>query len=292
MTTFQSVGLPPSACIAEVEPALKETITPIIPIQHLDQIKKSIVKNTGYFLDLDDTAIDSLYMLGSKAWRKYISEATKNDKTRKWHDIISLYVARNYPIGPVEESTSSFIHNLQADGHMVFGLTARERNMWYYTPCDGVDLLTQSQLAKTDIDFMKTHISEEFSYITDHPACFANIFFVDTDTKGEFVFNHLNGRKIVPPKVVVVDDNLDQLATVKKALEQLQIEHDCYFYGQIDEKSKKFDPLIANIQLYSLLNENKILSDDDAFLFENAHAGKDAVYYLTEILHLISEKMP
>lgn len=111
----------------------------VLKIETLSQVSDPQSPDIIYFFDIDDTLIDSPCMLGSKAWRKYIREVTKSDATCNWHDIFSLFVARNHPVKPVEVTTTRYVKELQEKGYGVFGLTAREREIWYSTPVTGVE---------------------------------------------------------------------------------------------------------------------------------------------------------
>ncbi len=121
----------------------------------LDSIKEMPIEHpqdTIVFFDLDDTAFDSPYMLGSKAWRRYIVQATKH-LDRNWHDIFTLFITQKLQFITVEPDTVEIIKNLKARGCITSGLTARERQIWYDTPTDDIDKLTISQLKSVNIDF-------------------------------------------------------------------------------------------------------------------------------------------
>jgi hypothetical protein len=59
-----------------------------------------------------------------------------------------------------------------------------------------------------------------------------------------------------------------------------------------DEQIKKFNPLIANIQLYYYLksNDQEILSDEEAALIAEENSTKDADDYLLEILDFVKSR--
>lgn len=239
---------------------------------------------TIYFFDIDDTLFDSPYMLGSKSWRKYIRSATQEDPSINWFDILSLFVAKHYPVATVEEDTAEFIKNIQEQGHIVFGLTARERKIWYDTVTEGIDQLTVEQLSFVGI-FLDHPSQKNFPDWICHSEYFSGIFFADVLPKGVFLLQLFKNSTSCPKKVIFVDDKLEQVESVAAALEQLHLDFACYWYTLTDEKTKQFEPIIANIQLYYLWisDGTLILSDEEARLIQKQFPEKDADFYLEKI---------
>lgn len=237
---------------------------------------------TFYFFDIDDTLIDSAYLLGSKAWRRYIVAATQHDTTYNWHDHFSYALARDYPLRTVESITAQFVQNLQSKGHLLFGLTARERTKWYQTPMPGIDVLTVDQLNSCDIDFQNNQMPLMFRFLESDSEYFKGIFFCDVDAKGDYLIKLFENASYLPKRVVFIDDKLSQVESVSSVLNQLCIEHECYWYCATDEKNIQFDPLIANIQLYFFIQSEgkKILSDQEAAIFAKNHPDQTANDYL------------
>lgn len=240
-----------------------------------------------YFFDIDDTLFDTPTMLGSKAWRRYIVSATQDDTTKNWHDILSLFIARNHPLETVETCTSRFVRELQRKRHLVFGLTARERNMWYDTPVNDIDLLTATQLESLGITFNYESRDKDLSNLTDDPAYFRGIFFADEEPKGRYLLKLFKNVSQLPKKVIFVDDKLNQVESVVEALQLLGISCECYLYTATDAKADTFNPLIANIQLYYfwMSGGKKILSDHEALLIAKQYPEKNAEYYLRAVLN-------
>ena len=78
----------------------------IVNIQSLSEIQVSQPHKTLFLLDLDDTVFDFPNMVGSKSWRSYIGQATKKiDNSRDWHDVLSYFLTKNYPVKTVEPMT-------------------------------------------------------------------------------------------------------------------------------------------------------------------------------------------
>lgn len=247
----------------------------IVEIRSISEIPVSNSESL-YLLDIDDTLIDSPYMLGSKAWRTYIRALGKKCE-QDWHDQFSYHLAKNYPVTSVEHCTSSWVRDLQAQGHAVIGLTARERAFWYDTQIEGIDALTISQLKSVGISFESERIEELFPLFTSHPHYFEGVFFVDIDLKGPFLKRMLLKLDPLPKSIIYVDDSFAHIASVDKALHELQIDHVCYWYKACKAKELQFDPLVADTQLYFFLTTGEILSDEDARLVSRGPINHAAI---------------
>ncbi len=265
----------------------------IVKIDSLNQIVNSKSTQTIYFLDIDDTLFDFPCMLGSKAWRKYIISATKDDFTENWHDVFSLFIARNHPLETVEVLTSRFVQELQMKGCGVFGLTARERKIWYDTPMDDIDLLTISQLESVGINFNNESLTKAYPYLTNNPEYFKGIFFADIEPKGEYLLKLFKDASQLPKKVIFIDDKQSQVESVAAALNLLGISYECYWYAATEEKAARFDPLIANIQLYYfwISGGKRVVCDEEAASIAEQYPERNAEYYLQSLLNDAKTKM-
>lgn len=274
---------------APVGSITEQRVSSIYTIESLQQIQVTQPDNTIFFFDLDDTIFDFPYMLGSKAWRRYIVEATKKFNTSKnWHDIFSYLLAQRYRIQAVEPITSQFVKELQKKGYIVCGLTSRERKQWYKTPQEGVDEVTSNQLNSIDIHFDNEHLKNHYPYLASDSGYFNGTFFAHLDPKGEYLLHLFKNASDLPKKVIFIDDKSTQVESVAKALTELGIENECYFYSATDEKAKRFNPLIANIQLYYFLKSDyrEIISDEQAALIAKEDLTKDVDHYLKAILEM------
>jgi hypothetical protein len=231
-------------------------------------------------------------MLGSKAWRQYIVEATKKiDTSKNWHDIFSYALAQKHPLKTVETMTSSFVSELQEKGYVVCGFTSRERKLWYDMPKDGVDILTIKQLNSVNVDFNNKSLENVYPYLSWDSEYFNGVFFANIEPKGNYLLHLFANAPQFPEKIIFTDDKLSQVESVANALAKLGIKHECYSYSAIDEKGKSFNPLIANIQLYYFYqsNGNEIISDEKASLIAKENPEKDPEYYLRATLDIVKK---
>lgn len=258
-------------------------------ITSLAEISSDHPNETLFLFDIDDTVFDSFSMLGSKAWRKYIVEAAKKiDPSENWHDIITYALAQKHPLNAVEKITSSYIKDLQNNGYVVCGLTARERKIWYDMHQDGIDILTVNQLSTVNVDFNNGSLENTYPYLSTAPEYYSGIFFANLEPKGNYLLRLFENAPALPQKIIFVDDKLSQVESVDAALTLLGIPHECYFYSATDEKGKAFNPLIANIQLYYFYvsGGQRIISDKEAAILAQIHSNNDAELYLRAALDL------
>lgn len=281
VVTLSPVSAPsPTSSISTVPHVFEAKSVSQIPIDQKGPIL--------FLYDIDDTLFDFPNMLGSQAWRRYIArEAKKIDSSENWHDKFTLMLAQKAAVVPVEgNKTTQFIDEVNNRGHIQAGLTSRQRDVWYNTPQQGVDDLTAKQLLSASITFSNNHLENVYPQLSTAPEYANGIFFVDTKLKGDYLIKLLKDAPELPEKVVFVDDKLDQAESVAKALNQLGIPCECYFYTATAEKTEAFDPLIANIELYYFCKSdgNEVISDQEARSIAKENPDKDAEYYLRAAL--------
>jgi hypothetical protein len=141
----------------------------LIEIDKFSQLIKEIEDpKTLIFIDIDDTLIDFETHIGSKQWRSQIKKSALNN----YHDNLTLYIAKQITMVPVEKETPAIIKKLQKEGHFLFPFTARERDCWYdLREIPQVDELTHQALLKAQMDFTQTsrpsyfdQMNQEFFY--------------------------------------------------------------------------------------------------------------------------------
>ncbi len=279
------------ACLALVlvMPVLAADSLSILKIESLAEVNVAQPDQTLFLFDLDDTLFDSAYMVGSKAWRRYIVEAAKKiDSSRNWHDLFSYLLAQKHPLRTVEPFTSQFVQDLQEKGYIVCGLTSRERKQWYDTPQEGVDVLTTHQLTSVNINFNNGRLEHIYPHLARDSEYFKGIFFANLEPKGNYLLHLFKNVPELPKKVIFIDDKLSQVESVAKALNELGIDNECYYYPVTDVKAKTFNPLIANIQLYHFIQSNghEVLSDQEAILIGERDLEKCGEHYLRAVLDL------
>ena len=239
----------------------------IVQITELETILPSIEEGTLVLFNISEVLLDSKIELGTSKWRNSLRS---DPNTILCHDWLTLLVAKKVPHKAVETSTPLLIQTLQAKGLPVMAFTSRGRSEWYNTKVEGVDILTEQLLNKVGIDFTKSKLPECFLALetsADYSPYFhAGILYASHLEKGEFLKKLLLDTQFLPAKVVFVDDKKDSLVKVEKALLVLGIPNTCFWYTRTAVDHKNYDPNIAAVQLDKLLNQDIILTNEEAAL--------------------------
>lgn len=236
----------------------------IIEINQIDDIRPYVTKNGLYLFDIDDTLIDNPISLGSPPWRSWVkSKITDYQTPFMLYDALTLFIAKNTPYKTVEHSTADLIADLQNQGHAVLAFTARGRSEWYTTNIEGVDRFTMQQLHRAGIDFTKTQIPQELETLED-TYFYEGIIFAQHIQKGDLLKHLIKDLNYHPSLIIFVDDKLDQVQSVEAALKESGIPFIGFWYRRSEFDRKNFNPMIANIQLESLILQKEIIKDETA----------------------------
>jgi hypothetical protein len=136
------------------------------------------------------------------------------------HMPLLLKTSDKIVVKPMEHGTLSLVSNLQQQGCVVLGLTARSSTMM---------ALTFKQLSEHGIDFTKT-APDRVAYDSKDPAYSYNhgVLFCGPVSKG-FVLRHfLLQAALAPQKIVFIDDNMHHLKTVEDEMRGL---HNVVYHG-------------------------------------------------------------
>lgn len=258
----------------------------IMEISQIDDIRPYITKNALYLFDIDDTLIDNPFSLGSPPWRNWVKSKLSNYNTHfVLYDALTLFIAKNAPYKTVEPSTADLIVDLQNQGHAVFAFTARGRSQWYTTDIEGVDRFTHEQLHYVGIDFKSTSIPEELQSLEATYFC-DGVIFAQHIKKGDLLKHLFKDLKYHPSLIIFVDDKLDQVQSVEVAVKEVGLPFIGFWYRRSEFDRKNFNPMIANIQLESLLLQGEIITDDAALELAKTKQN-DPHTYFKEILEKI-----
>ncbi len=257
-----------------IKEALSEVIpkvsyhTKLIKIDHLAAILPEVTCNTLVLIDLDETLITSSLLLGTPACWQYFKDYANQKKIPIDQNLIFPLpiihqICQRVPIQVIEKEAAAFITSLQQKGITVWGLTAR----YYSAPWDPkFALLTQQQLNTWGIDFNKSPlVAPSLSTNQNFPTNYANgIIFTNHQLKGPILIDFLKKINFYPKKVIVIDDQENQLHSIAEALKKEGISFTGFHYTRLTSAYQNFDPLIVNIQLYYLLDKGVILNDCEA----------------------------
>lgn len=221
------------------------------------------------FIDIDDTLIDFDMHIGCKQWRAYI----KNTPLKNYHDHLTLYIAKQILMVPVEKDMPALIKELQRKGRYLFPLTARERDCWY--ALDGIphiDVFTYQTLFDAQFDFEQTSHPSYF-HLMNQDTFYRGIYFsqhpfnAETskgDTIKQLLAHVLARMPSQEIKIYFIDDKREQCESVLSAIKELGITGRVYWYRACEKNHRDFDFAASLIQLENLLSNHIVLSNEEA----------------------------
>jgi hypothetical protein len=155
----------------------------------------------------------------------------------------------------VDPATADLLHNMQKKKVPMIGLTKR---------APVLAARTLEQLVPLRINFSHTaHFDERivFEELKGTEYREGIIFVAQGVEKGPALLAYLKKLKKMPSRIVVIDDKMSHVQNIAATIEPLGVHFIGIRYGGADEKVKRFNPKIADIQLEHF---HRILSDEQA----------------------------
>ncbi len=234
----------------------------IIATDDISTISSYIDKNTLVLLDIDNTIIELAQTLGTPEWcADFYAKKRKlgmpEDEAIKITSEIFTRVNERSDAKPVDLRTSKIIQELQKQGIIVLGLTARAHVL---------SEATARQLKSSNVNFnVGKFKNKETNTLNGQRTQFKNgIIFAAGHNKGDCLKAFLSVTQWTPKKIVFVDDRLKHVKEVEKAIFKDNIAYTGIHYTLLNKKMKDMNPKVYEIQLEHLNKTNKILSDKDA----------------------------
>lgn len=195
----------------------------IYTIHSMQEVEKFVDKDTLVLFDLDHTVFEGKnYSYGHANW--FYDQVDKgkaqgiDEKTTIFKIFPHwLHSQKSAAVKPVEPLTPALIKKLQTEGIVTLGLTSRQVPL--------VDI-TLNQLASIGIDFNSSFLpSDTISLKFSAPTLMkgGTIFCSEYNDKGTVLRAYLNKIKIVPQKIVFVDDSMRNIKSVIDAYPQITV---------------------------------------------------------------------
>lgn len=253
-------------------------------IYNMDSVPSYVNKKTVVFFDIDDTILITATSLGSTPWWNYFMRKMEDEDLRK-DPIAKAYIfpmiqniLHNVPLKIIESQTASIIQTFQAKHIPTFALTARHKKA-AYDPIH--DQRTADQLNRLGIHFENTPLKKTKGISS---FFYEGILFSSHGPKGPILLKFIEATKMSPKKIVVIDDNLEQLYTIEESLNRTGISFIGLHYHGAALSVAEFDPLLANIQMQSLIRSGKVLSEEQAQEIAETGQYPSSDFYLDEII--------
>lgn len=251
----------------------------IIETENIADIMSSVELSSLVLLDMDDTLTDSTISLGTGAWRRFIRERCDS----KTHDYMTFQVAKRVPVRTVEAITPFIVYDLQIQGIPVFVLTQRGITLWHETAFQGVDTVTEDQLSSVGLDFNLTQVPEPIKLLNE-VSVQRGVIYSAPKKKGPYLKELLQKSGYKPSNVVFVDDKLEQLQSVEKAMMEIGMPFTGYWYRRAEVDNRNIDQLLALIEMDVLFFDNKVISDQEARVIRDERGLTDPDALLEELV--------
>lgn len=234
----------------------------IIETASFSEVEHYLTSDSLLILDIDDTLLIPVQMLGCDEWFNLRLEAHKNsgldykkalEKTlAEWESVRHIT-----KMEIVEPQTDETVRNLQDKGYSIMGLTTQ-----------GLALATRTsqQLLENGIALFKTAPSREDHYflIDHHGVLYRNgILFTSGSSKGASLSKLCQALHLHPERIVFINDKEAHLKDVESYALKAGIEFIGLRYNYSDARKRTFSPEIANFQ-FRYSSFAKILSDEEA----------------------------
>lgn len=254
------------AILAFSSPTAKALAPVVREVTSIRQVLPAIRPQTLVIFDLDNTLMEPVQTLGSDQFFSYLvrqgtqsglSEPVAKEKAIQ----ISAAIQPLSKVRPVEPLMPLLIQQMQRRGQRIFALTARPQP---WAPG------TLRQVASIGVDFRTTAPDPQ---VSSGGEMINGVFFLKNGVdKGPALIAFLKQLNLRPSHVIFVDDKVNNVDSVSKALGQANIPHIAFRYGAADGRVKSFDPAIAEIQLNYFRQYRRFLSDEQAERLKPGHS--------------------
>lgn len=234
----------------------------IIETPHFQKIEEYIDENALIILDIDDTLLIPVQMLGCDEW--FLSRLRHyQDGGMAFYEALEKSLAEWEAIRHltqmeiVEPGTDEIIYSLQNQGKYIIGLTTQ-----------GLALATRTfqQLRQNGIDLSISSPCREDHFLTQngHGILFRHgILFSSGTHKGEALFQFFEKIQYEPKKIIFLNDKETHLREVERSADQRGVEFIGLRYSYSDARKAAFCPHLAAFQ-FSHSTFDHLLSDDEA----------------------------
>lgn len=235
----------------------------IIESPHFKDIVAHATPETLIILDIDDTLIIPVQMLGCDEWFKFRIEnhrAEGMNPSQALEKALSEWEAVRHltKMEIVEPGTDTIVHSLQMQGYPIMGLTTQ-----------GLALATRTaqQLKQNHIDLSLTHPGEDCYFrIHGHGVLYRNgILFTSGSSKGESFQKLCEEIGYTPQRVIFINDKASHLEDIESVAQKMGIEFLGLRYAYSDKRKAAFLSHIAEFQ-FSHSTLDHLLSDEEARL--------------------------
>jgi len=234
----------------------------IIEFSSFKDLSSHIAQDTLLILDIDDTLLVPVQMLGCDEWFQHrCRQWRQNGETPKtaFEKALAEWVGVRHisDMELVEWGTDELIRDAQKSGVHVMGLTTQDFS---------TSFPTTRHLNKQNIDLSLTAPSAKDHYfqIVQKGVLYKNgILFTDGSHKGKALFHLLDLIGYQPAHIVFVNDKASHLTEIETVAQEKDIAFVGLRYSYSDARKAAFRPEVAEYQFHNS-SFNRLLSDKEA----------------------------
>lgn len=233
----------------------------IVETKDITKVTSYIDKETLVLFDLDNTVMELTQTLGTPEWfsefyKKHREAGHSHEEATKKTLAVYVPVNERSKAKAVDPKTPELIKGFQKDGIVVLGLTSRDA---------GLSEATMRQLKDAQVNFNTGKFKEYAKKLSqgERSKVDQGIIFAGGQSKGKCLKEFFSLVNWVPKKIVFIDDQMKSVQEVETTLNDDKIFYTGIRYGYLDDKAKKLDTTVSEIQLEYF---NKILSDEEALM--------------------------
>lgn len=247
--------IPFLACFSKLQSEIAE-------IASFKEVLPHITDDTLVLLDIDDTLMINVQMLGTDEWFHHRMNCFLKSGMSP-SDALEKAVAEDEAIQHiskmkiVEQGTETIIEALQEQKCVVMGLTTRGF---------GIAKPTIRQLLELKIDLAKSAPSpcDHYAEVEEHGVLYKKgILFTGGTHRGEALFQFCDAIGLRPKRIVFINDKATHLAQVDEVAKNRQVPFLGLRYGYSDVRKASFQLEIAECQ-FQHSTFQRILTDEEA----------------------------
>lgn len=234
----------------------------IVETKHFKEIHSHLSPGTLVILDIDDTLLVPVQMLGCDEWftrrlalhkKEGMSAAASLEASlAEW-----LAVRHLTEMEMVESGTHEIVRTIQNQGYTVMALTTQD-----------VALATRTKLHLLEHEIDLTHKApskeEHYLNVDGRGVLFSSgILFTGGCHKGRALFGLLEKLGYTPQRILFINDKLTHLQSLEETAKQKSVEFIGLRYGYSDARKAAYNEEIADYQ-FTHSTFSRILSDEEA----------------------------
>lgn len=240
----------------------------IIETNEIKSMVSSLNQDSFVFFNVTGTLYAPSNVLSDRRWREYFADRVKevvndDEAAEQLINKVKNQIVTSIPKKKIEDITPPLIALMQAKEIVVLGITQKQMATSY---AKNFGEITHHHLRRLGINLQKTLKYFQFAEkdIENSNFSFAyGILFTNKQPVGPSLLSFLKGSPKQPSNVVMIDNSRDSLESAQESLSAAGISFTGIRYGRADQE-EDFDPTLGTVEFFALINDGKILSDEEA----------------------------